>query len=201
LLLNDPIFSEPSQHASYRDAQFPAGQDPIARGVDPQYAIKFDLTSDQPDNQVHTSNGQVFRLGSFVRNAAGRAVIEIFGDLKQHNMGSDLAEPIDETGSGAATFLTRNLWGVGSTAPYLHDGRATTLAEAILEHGGEAQAARDAFAGLPQVRQRALVAYLDNLVLFKIEEEGVVVPPPPTVQLNSSLRMKRQLGRVRQLPD
>ena len=43
-------------------------------------------------------------------------------------------------------FLTTPLWGVGSTAPYGHDGRSINLTEVILRHGGEAQAARDAFA-------------------------------------------------------
>ncbi|MBI4472962.1 MAG: hypothetical protein HY646_09865 [Acidobacteria bacterium] len=104
-------------------------------------------------------------------HSAGRAVVELFGDLKRHDLGPGLAEPIDEVSTGAAVFLTENLWGVGSTAPYLHDGRATTLTEAILEHGGEAAAARDAFVRLPPHRQQELVAFLENLVLFKMEEE------------------------------
>jgi hypothetical protein len=66
--------------------------------------------------------------------------------------------------------MTKELWGVGSTAPYLHDGRATTLASAILEHGGEAQASRNAFAALSETAQANVVAFLNNLVLFKQEE-------------------------------
>lgn len=50
-------------------------------------------------------------------------------------------------------FLTEAPWGVGSTAPYLHDGRATTLTEAILEHGGAAAASRSAFLRLAPVAQ------------------------------------------------
>ena len=94
-------------------------------------------------------------------------------------MGSGLAEPIDEVGTGPAMFLTENLWGVGSTAPYLHDGRATTLTEAILEHGGEAQnsanffrAALDANRTNPSdTRAADLIAALENLVLFFEEED------------------------------
>jgi len=145
-LIDDPTFSEPSQVAAYRDERFPAGQDPVALGVDPKFAIKVDLTKDQPDNQVHYSDGSVFRLGSLTKDANGKAVVELFGDLKQHDMGPGLAESIDEAGNGRAMFLTRNLWGVGSSGPYLHDGRATTLTEAILEHGGEAQSSRNQFA-------------------------------------------------------
>jgi hypothetical protein len=192
LLLNDPIFAEPSRMPQYRDKKFPAGQDPVARGVDPRFPILVDLTKDQPDNQVHDANGTLIaRLGSLVRDSKGRAMVDLFGDLRRHAMGSKLAEPIDEGGVGPSTFLTRNLWGVASTAPYLHDGRATTLTEAILEHGGEAAGSRTAFVGRAAADQKALIAFLQNLVLFKMEDGQVVVPPPPTVQLNSTLTLRR----------
>lgn len=45
-------------------------------------------------------------------------------------------------------FLTAPLWGVGSSAPYGHDGRSINLKQVILRHGGEAQASRDLFAAL-----------------------------------------------------
>ena len=74
---------------------------------------------------------------------------------------------VDEVGTGASVFLTRTLWGVGSTAPYLHDGRSSTLTEAILEHGGEAATSRDAFTAAASKEQADLIAFLNNLVLFK----------------------------------
>jgi hypothetical protein len=170
--VRDRRFREPSQSASYRDATFPAGQDPVERAVDPRYPVSFDITADQPDNVIHDDAGNVvFRLGSFRRDGNGDAIVELFGDLRRHYMGSGLAEQIDEVGTGAATFLTENLWGVGSTGPYMHDGRSTTLTEAILEHGGEAADSRDAFRRRSHNDQAGLIAYLDNLVLFKMEEE------------------------------
>jgi cell division septation protein DedD len=93
-------------------------------------------------------------------------------------MGPGLAEPIADEGVPNSVFMTENLWGVGSTAPYLHDGRATTLAEAILEHGGEGAASRDQFKRLSLGDQQALVAFLNNLILFKEEDAGA--PPEPT---------------------
>ena len=51
--------------------------------------------------------------------------------------------------------MTTPLWGVGTTAPYGHDGRSINLAEVILRHGGEAQAARDAFAALARQQPAA----------------------------------------------
>jgi cytochrome c peroxidase len=193
--INDPVFTEPSRVAGFRDVRFPAGQDPVAAGVDAANPVKFDLTRDQPDNQIRDAAGNMIaHLGALKAGSRGSAIAELFGDLKRHNMGSGLAEGIDETGAGAATFVTRNLWGVGSTGPYLHDGRALTLADAILAHGGEAATARRDFQRLTVPSQQAVIAFLENLVLFKLEEEDdeVVVPPPATTQLTQSFRIRRR---------
>ena len=133
------------------------------------------------------------RLGSFTRRDFRRRVlIDLYGDLKRHAMGPALAEPVNEiagddvtpipvnprNGHTPDTFMTESLWGVGSTAPYMHDGRATTLVEAILWHASsdtdtasEARASRAAYRALPDRDKRALIAFLENLVLFKIPEE------------------------------
>lgn len=76
------------------------------------------------------------------------ALLFAFTDLKRHDLGPELAEPQDEVlpdGSGrvrGSEWLTRPLWGLADTAPYLHDGRAPTVHDAILLHGGEATEAR-----------------------------------------------------------
>ena len=112
--------------------------------------MRFDLTRDQPDNQIHDARGRRDLPARLVREGlhAGAAQVDLYGDLKRHDMGAELAESIDEKGTGASVFLTENLWGVGSTGPYLHDGRATTLAEAIALHGGEAASSRGRFEAL-----------------------------------------------------
>lgn len=170
LRINDPIFSEPSQNPLYRDSVFPGGQNPVDVMVDPQYPVTFNLTHDQPNNIIQTPNGEV-RLGAFEADSEGRAIVRLFGDLKRHDMGPGLAETIDEAGTGASSWITKELWGVGSTAPYLHDGRATTITEAILEHDGEAKKSRQDFQKLSTNQQQDLVAFLENLVLFKVLEE------------------------------
>ena len=139
--LTNPVYQEPSRSETYRDATFPAGQDPIARGLDPDNPIAFDLT---PTSQTITSSWERFfrNMANFETDQDGNTVVALYGDLRRHNMGRGLAEQIDEQGTGKATFMTKELWGVGSTPPYLHDGRATTLTEAILLHGGDAQLAR-----------------------------------------------------------
>ena len=170
--LSNTIFSEPSQNPAYQEEWFPAGQDPLAEGVDPNNPITFDITKDQLDNMVTDHHGNViFHLGAFATDNRGRAIVELYGDLKRHDMGPELAESIDDEGIAASVFLTENLWGVGSTAPYLHDGRATTLTEAILYHGGEAEDSRLEFESLSAEERAELIAFLNNLVLFKMEEE------------------------------
>jgi len=168
--LDNPVFSEPSRHALYRDERFPAGTLPADAGLSLKQAITFDLTRDLPDNRLAAVDGSPVAFGNFERDEQGGAVVRLYGDLKRHDMGPQLAEPVDEAGRGASTFLTKELWGVGSTAPYLHDGRATTLHEAILLHGGESQSSRDNYAGLAVHQQQALISWLNNLVLYKMEE-------------------------------
>jgi hypothetical protein len=173
-LLANRVFNEPSQNPRYRETTFPAGQNAVQRGLNPATPVSFDSTADQPDNIIMLGNVVVARLGSFQRQG-DQAVIRLFGDLKRHDMGPGLAENIDAAGNGAATFITENLWGVGSTPQYLHDGRATTIREAIREHGGEAQTSRNNYFNLNANNQRNVIRFLKNLVLFKLvedEEEG-----------------------------
>jgi CxxC motif-containing protein (DUF1111 family) len=73
-------------------------------------------------------------------------------------MGPGLAE---ETGN--TLFTTARLWGIADTPPYLHDGRALTLSEAISHHGGEAQSNADAFDALSDADHAALIAFLNTL--------------------------------------
>ena len=63
----------------------------------------------------------------------------------------------------AGEWRTPPLWGVRDSAPYLHDGRADTLEDAILAHGGQAHRAREAFTALPAADKLKLVAFLKSL--------------------------------------
>ena len=78
-------------------------------------------------------------------------------------MGDALASAAPQGAIPARIFLTRSLWGVAETAPYLHDGRAPTLNEAILLHGGEATPARDAYAALEAHDRAAVRVFLTSL--------------------------------------
>lgn len=105
-----------------------------------------------------------FNLLSDGEAPRGSSVVELFSDLKRHDMGEDLADAHDgEDGIPRREFLTRPLWGLAETAPFLHDGRATTLDEAIRLHGGEGSEARDAYAALEPDAQRDLEIFLLSL--------------------------------------
>src|SRR5262249_8920497 len=80
-------------------------------------------------------------------------------------------------GSVRKAFLTTPLWGVGSTAPYGHDGRSVNLTEVILRHGGEAQTARDRFASFAGEEEAAGLAFLNSLVLFPPDDTASNLDP------------------------
>lgn len=92
-----------------------------------------------------------------------------YTDLLLHDMGPGLADNRPEGRATGSEWRTPPLWGIGLTATvsghtqFLHDGRARSLIEAILWHGGEAQAQRDAVIALPTPDRKALVAFLESL--------------------------------------
>ena len=184
--LANAVYEEPTKRGggAYLDP-FLAGKDP---DYDPARPARLDLAAegDPPRVEPHPAGGYVVRL---------------HGDLKRHRMGRHLADepgpqppltaalaPLEIDGKMALIqpdeFLTAELWGVGNTQPYLHDGRAGSLAEAILLHGedaplakgeagrSEAQEARDAFKALTAEEQRAVVSFLKSLVNFEVEERS-----------------------------
>ncbi|HZR81388.1 MAG TPA: di-heme oxidoredictase family protein [Candidatus Binatia bacterium] len=87
----------------------------------------------------------------------------LYSDLLLHDMGPGLADGIADGDASGSEFRTAPLWGVGRSAPYLHDGRAATLEDAIVAHGGEATASRDRFLALSTFERDALIAFLKSL--------------------------------------
>lgn len=103
-------------------------------------------------------------------------VKNIFTDFKRHDLGPNFSER-NYDGSFQTQFLTRPLWGVGTTAPYGHDGRSINLTEVILRHGGEAQAERNAFASLALEYQNVVLDFLNSLVLFPPDDTASNLDP------------------------
>ena len=92
-----------------------------------------------------------------------------YSDFLLHDMGDGLADGQVVGGATGREWRTPPLWGIGLTgtvtrkAFYLHDGRARSLEEAILWHGGEAEKARDNYAALSRDERARLIAFLESL--------------------------------------
>ncbi|MDX2156188.1 MAG: di-heme oxidoredictase family protein [Hyphomicrobiaceae bacterium] len=96
-------------------------------------------------------------------------VINPYTDLQLHDMGPGLADNGPPGVPGDRRWRTSPLWGIatshapGAPERYLHDGRARSIDEAVLWHGGEAEAARDAFAALPRGQREQLIRFVRSL--------------------------------------
>ena len=111
-----------------------------------------------------------FRTVSRSGTAAGYdREISPYTDLLLHDMGEGLADHRPEGLANGREWRTAPLWGVGLTPQvsghsyFMHDGRARSLLEAILWHGGEAQAQRDAVASLERSEREQLLAFVESL--------------------------------------
>jgi CxxC motif-containing protein (DUF1111 family) len=92
-----------------------------------------------------------------------------YSDLLLHDLGEGLADHRPEARATGREWRTAPLWGIGLTGTvtgresFLHDGRAGSLLEAVLWHGGEAETARDRVIALPAAAREALIRFLESL--------------------------------------
>ncbi len=92
-----------------------------------------------------------------------------YTDLLLHDMGEGLADHRPEGVASGTEWRTAPLWGIGLTplvsghSTYLHDGRARSIEEAILWHGGEAERARKSYRELSKSERDALIAFVNSL--------------------------------------
>jgi CxxC motif-containing protein (DUF1111 family) len=95
--------------------------------------------------------------------------IHPYTDLLLHDLGEELADGRPVHDADGREWRTAPLWGIGLAAlvnqnpNFLHDGRARTLEEAILWHGGEAESSRDAYVGMSPEERRRFIAFLESL--------------------------------------
>jgi hypothetical protein len=143
LVLNNPVFCEPY------------ALNPSNTFSDQSQKVCFDLTTDGPGPRP-------------VKEANGTVIVRAYTDLKRHVI-CDRQNPhycnetLVQNGVPTDQFITRKLWDVGNSAPYGHRGDLGTITEAIIAHGGEAAASRDAFTALPQSQQADIIEFLKNL--------------------------------------
>ena len=107
--------------------------------------------------------------GVHKNTALSEQTIYPYSDLLLHDMGEGLADEVSNGLASGSEWRTPPLWGIGLTKvvsgsqSYLHDGRARNLSEAILWHGGEAQASRDQFAKMPAADRKLLLTFVKSL--------------------------------------
>jgi CxxC motif-containing protein (DUF1111 family) len=141
---------------------------PARRNVaDPQVLRGKDVFYDTGCTSCHTPNFVTHRLEDQPEQSF--QLIWPFTDMLLHDMGPDLADNRPEARASGDEWRTPPLWGIGLTKQvsghsyFLHDGRARSLLEAVLWHGGEAATQRETVIQLPTADRDALIAYLESL--------------------------------------
>ncbi len=141
---------------------------PARRDVgDPQVLLGKRVFHETGCASCHTPKHVTARLEG--RDEHSFQLIWPYTDLLLHDMGEGLADNRPEARANGREWRTPPLWGIGLTEQvsghtyFLHDGRARSLLEAILWHGGEAQAARDRVVEMPQEDRAALIRFLESL--------------------------------------
>lgn len=123
-------------------------------------------------HQVNCSGCHVQKhiTGEHELDAVSNQTIYPYTDLLLHDMGNDLADDRPDFEANGNEWRTSPLWGIGlaqsilgSSVTFLHDGRAQSIEEAILWHGGEALNSREAFRTMSKEDRDALLAFLHSL--------------------------------------
>lgn len=118
--------------------------------------------------QCHTAKFTIDRDPAQPQNTQPQRIWP-YSDLLLHDMGEGLADRRPEYAANGREWRTAPLWGIGLTKTvsghtyFLHDGRARNLLEAILWHGGEAEAAKHAVIRMPKTDRHNLIRFLESL--------------------------------------
>ena len=140
---------------------------PARRDVqDPAARLGEKLFTDAGCAKCHTPT---FKTGDYEIKQLAHQTIHPYTDLLLHDMGDDLADGRPDWEATGKEWRTPPLWGIGlfkvvnGHTRYLHDGRARNILEAILWHGGEAEAAREKVKKMKKEERSALLKFLESL--------------------------------------
>jgi CxxC motif-containing protein (DUF1111 family) len=134
------------------------------------YDMAGTLRSSEVKTPIRIDLGALPFAKTLQKNDKGEWLIPLYSDLKRHLV---VDETVNALGNEMQAqrfverdvFLTPRLWGVGSTAPYGHNGAFRMLDEIIAAHGGDARFARDAYLALDPEKRDSVVAFLRSLVI------------------------------------
>lgn len=146
----------------------------VETAYDPINGIFNDLFATATTQFTVVDDGNEFPL--LVPNGDRFVVQNFFSDLKRHDLGPAFHER-EFDGTVVTEFVTEPLWGVGSTAPYGHDGRSINLDSVIRRHGGEAEASRNHYVALNDYERHTIQAFLKSLVLFPPDDTASNLNP------------------------
>lgn len=142
---------------------------PARRNVDKEDVLKGERLFKQVNcSGCHTPS---VKTGVDIRlSMMSNQRIQPFTDLLLHDMGPGLADNRPEYLATGSEWRTPPLWGLGllkkvngNTAFYLHDGRARSIEEAILWHGGEAEQSKNRYMQLTKTERAAMLSFLESL--------------------------------------
>ena len=109
------------------------------------------------------------RTGRSVLPALSDKNVDLYSDLLLHDMGDALADRRPDGSATGNEWKTTPLWGLRLMKQFLngqtlllHDGRARSVEDAILQHGGEAKRSRDLFAAMTTAKKRALLEFVES---------------------------------------
>ncbi len=122
----------------------------------------------------HRLEGKVVMLAEkkgtrWIRHRKDYTIRGIFSDFKYHDLGPKFHQ-MQYDGTLVKKWRTSPLWGVGTTAPYGHDGASLTLDAVIRRHGGEALESQKAYTNLKFREQQQVIAFLRSLVLYQTDQ-------------------------------
>lgn len=154
------------------EAAAPRARDPLRRF--PGDRRFFNLEVSQSDEASGRLAGRVRLLAdrkgdALVPRGGAFTVRGLYSDLATHDLGEPFAE-VQFDGSVIRRHRTAPLWGVGSSAPYGHDGASLDLDEVIRRHAGESAEVTARYAALSPAVRSDLHAFLRSLVLFSCDD-------------------------------
>lgn len=133
----------------------------------------FELTAAY-NNDTKRMEGKVHSLADkqgelCVPRRGAYTIRGVYSDFKYHDVGDEFYQ-LQYDGSIVKKWRTTPLWGVGSTAPFGHDGANLDFDEVIRRHGGESLASRSSYTTLGDDEQDQVVAFLRSLVLYQTDQ-------------------------------
>ena len=141
---------------------------PVQRNANDPEVVKGKQLFMQTDcAKCHTP---ALKTGASTINALAYQTFYPYTDMLMHDMGAGLDDGYTEGSAKSSEWRTPPLWGLGLSRNsqggnyfLLHDGRATTISEAIMMHGGEATTSRNKYSALPEQDKQTLIKFLESL--------------------------------------